>query len=1005
MKRLLAIDGGGIRGVLTATPTSEYDIFISYAHQGDHSSREAVSALVARLHSELEADFHQRFGRKLEIFFDKEDLQDFDHWQVRCHRALRSSRFFIACLSRSYLRSDACRWEWEEWCKYEVERGMSGQSAASLWFVKVEDLDSPDDAARLREWQGDLRQRFHIQCHEWRHDDPATFLDTSARAELQQLTEHVAQRLRLLALDRARRGNLPWPNSNFVGREPELARLRASLLDAPEPTPVGLHGVGGMGKTALAHAFAYHEADAFPGGCWLLRCEGRDRLLTVLRGLVADLEIELTDDEKLDDAKAVRRVFDKLRPRGPALFLLDNVDRPALLTREQMEILAGEPWVRPLYTTRLAASEFTEAGAEIRPLDLDRLPEDQAVALIRRYQPEQAFASPDHEVAAREIVRELNGLTLAVETAAVYLGQCDSRVIPEGQKEHSVEVTGYLSRLRDDLRSGGGEGVMSQLREVTATLRPTLDRLDAPARTLLQCAALLGPDAIALPWLRTLAGTRHPELATDAPAGHSDPWTQLIRNLLGMRLFQSTPEPRVVTVHRILHRVLETNLREDRAGFEASLLALVRERDAALKNSTCWESAHWEIEPFAALAWLWAEPARTTPSALAECAPPIHPQAAWLLNQAGERRRELAEWSRAEPLLRRAITVAEGSCGHNHPNVAIRLINLALLLLETNRLRDAEPLMRRALAIDETHYGPEHPEVATDLSSLAQLLQSSDRLGEAEPLIRRALAIDEAHFGLAHTNVAIRLSNLAQLLKATNRLDEAEPLMRRALDISTANLEKDNPNVATRLNNLGALLRDTNRLDEAEPLMRRALDIDEAYFGIKHPIIARDLGNLGALLQATNRLDEAEPLMRRALDIDEAYFETNPTRVSTDLCNLAVLLQACNRLDEAENLMRRALAIDKHNYGATHPEVATDLYNLAQLLVARNRLAEAEPLMRQMVEIVMNITYTQGTPHPHLQIFVNNYSELLQTMGRSEQAIKATITELGRRYGICLRGE
>jgi NB-ARC domain len=96
----------------------------------------------------------------------------------------------------------------------------------------------------------------------------------------------------------------------------------------------GIHGVGGMGKTALAQAFAYQEADAFPGGCWLLRCEGRERLLTVFRTLVTELEIELTDEEKLDDARAVRRVFDVLRARGPALFVLDNVDHPALLAQE-----------------------------------------------------------------------------------------------------------------------------------------------------------------------------------------------------------------------------------------------------------------------------------------------------------------------------------------------------------------------------------------------------------------------------------------------------------------------------------------------------------------------------------------------------------------------------------------------------------------------------------------------------------------------------------------------
>jgi len=54
----------------------------------------------------------------------------------------------------------------------------------------------------------------------------------------------------------------PWPNANFVGREPVLASLRAALLNAPQRSPSGIHGVGGMGKAALAQAYAYHEAEA-----------------------------------------------------------------------------------------------------------------------------------------------------------------------------------------------------------------------------------------------------------------------------------------------------------------------------------------------------------------------------------------------------------------------------------------------------------------------------------------------------------------------------------------------------------------------------------------------------------------------------------------------------------------------------------------------------------------------------------------------------------------------
>ena len=174
------------------------DLFISYAHQGDNTSREAVAVLVARLHVELEADFRRRLNRSLEIFFDQTDIQDFHHWQVQCHRALRDSRFFIACLSRTYLRSDACRWEWQEWCRHELEHGLVGQGAASLWFVKLEDLETSENAELLTRWKHDLLQRFHIQCHEWRQDEYGNFLDATARSELQQLTEHVAQRLRLL---------------------------------------------------------------------------------------------------------------------------------------------------------------------------------------------------------------------------------------------------------------------------------------------------------------------------------------------------------------------------------------------------------------------------------------------------------------------------------------------------------------------------------------------------------------------------------------------------------------------------------------------------------------------------------------------------------------------------------------------------------------------------------------------------------------------------------------
>lgn len=950
-----------------------FDLFISYAHQGDNTSRDGVVALVSRLHAELEADFRRRFNRDLEIFFDKEDIQDFDHWQVRCHRALRDSRFFIACLSRTYLRSDACRWEWEEWCRHELEHGLVGQGAASLWFVKLEDLAAPEDAALLRRWKGDLLQRFHIQCHEWPHDDRGNFLDATARSELQQLTQHVAQRLRLLTLDRARRGNLPWPNVNFVGREPELANLRAALLDAPERSPVGLHGVGGMGKTALSQAFAYKEANTFPGGCWLLRCEGRDRLLSVFRNLVNDLAIELTDEEQLDDAKAVLRAFDLLRARGPALFLFDNVDRPALLAQEQMTLLAGQPWARVLYTTRLASEDFTKTGAMIRPLDLDRLPENQAVDLIRRYQPGQAFASPEHEAAAREVVRELSGLTLAVETAAVYLGQCDPRL---AEPQYAVDVRNYLNTLREDLKTGGSKGVINQLREVTATLRPTLARLDAPARTVLQIASLLAPDGVALPWVRAIAGQSHPELAAAAKTGQSDPWTQLIRGLIGMRLFQPTAGPNVVAIHRILQRVLGSELTARRKQLESALCDFVLERGQHATQAWNQVQHQWEVEPLQATAMKW----------LAE----DNSAGADLANSISGPLYQLGRWTQGEQLMRLGIGVQERLWGVDTLAVATLLNNLALLLRATNRLVEAEQLFRRAIAIQET-IGNNHPDLASALNNLADLLRDTNRFHEAESLIRRALAIDETCLGPMDTAVAAILNNLAKIYELTGRLTEAEPLVRRAANIHESRYGDNHPDVATDLNNLAALLLRSNRFTEAEPLFRRALAIKERTFDPEHPSIAELLINLAELLRNTDRRPEAEKYAHRAVAINEKHYGGDHPEVARALNTQAACLSAANRLSEAETAYRRSLAITESNFGPFHPNVACVLSGLALALYQQKRLNESIELLRRQVVILAKFSRSVRNEHPELQPAVNALGGVMEEAGRPRSGIEEEI--------------
>ena len=69
-----------------------------------------------------------------------------------------------------------------------------------------------------------------------------------------------------------------------------------------------------------------------------------------------------------------------------------------------------------------------------------------------------------------------------------------------------------------------------------------------------------------------------------------------------------------------------------------------------------------------------------------------------------------------------------------HPEVAIRLNNLAALLTATNRLAEAEPLLRWALAIFERSLGHDHPSTVTVRNNLADLLREMGKPAEADNL-------------------------------------------------------------------------------------------------------------------------------------------------------------------------------------------------------------------------------------------------------------------------------
>jgi len=278
---------------------------------------------------------------------------------------------------------------------------------------------------------------------------------------------------------RHRGGNLLVTLNSFVGRDEELERILALLLEHPL---VSLRGAGGCGKTRLAIEAARAVQERFAGGAWWVELGGvtadESGRSSVVDSIATAVGLIRRSQGSLDEALA-----DHL-DHGPTLVVLDNCEHlldpvadvvtmllrscPELTilttTREALRVV-GEIVVSidPLATDRRnpAAPGSTIAGSALTPAA--RLFFDRADPIDRTLEQDA-----DSRRLVEEICRRLDGVPLALELAAAV-----------AQTTPLAEIVDHLTDHRFELLTTGPRGAMAHHRTLAAVVDWSFDRLVA----------------------------------------------------------------------------------------------------------------------------------------------------------------------------------------------------------------------------------------------------------------------------------------------------------------------------------------------------------------------------------------------------------------------------------------------------------------------------------------------------------------------------------------------
>ncbi|CAN1832670.1 Disease resistance protein L6 [Linum perenne] len=385
-------------------PSGEYEVFLSFRgpdvrlHFADHLYTYLV-------------------GSKIRTFRDEEELPKGEFIAPSLVKAITESKVYIPIFSQNYASSKCCLQELAK--MVECWRSGGGEKGQHIilpvfYFIDPRDVRHPDS--------GSYKEAF--EQHGLNDHPPETILEW--KEALQEVGKMKGWHITESDGDIHLRANYTLVTDELVGIDSQVEDVVKLLnLDSMSEKIIGIHGMGGLGKTTLAKAVYNKVSTQFERCCFLDNIRDtlseKDGVLILQNKIISG--ILRKDSFKAKDVNDGIRVIQERVSRQKLLIVLDDIDE-----RVQFEDILGKLEKfsvdsRFIVTTR--DTRVLELLQGCKLFELEEMSCDHALKLFSKHAFGVNYPLEDYASLSTKFVRVATGLPLYLKVIGSLLFKRD----------------------------------------------------------------------------------------------------------------------------------------------------------------------------------------------------------------------------------------------------------------------------------------------------------------------------------------------------------------------------------------------------------------------------------------------------------------------------------------------------------------------------------------------------------------------------------------------------